>query len=88
MPLGIRSGDYLSKHQRQVHFDVGYVVLGKYQEMQWFLFYECGVEGMVSYLEQRSLCEWGWVGVGRGGEGAESKHMHVCLLEPVPSNRV
>lgn len=29
----------------------------------------------------------GWGG-WRDGQGAESKHMHVCLLEPVTSNRV
>lgn len=38
MPLGMKSGDYLLKHQRQAYFDVGYLVPGNYQEIQLFFF--------------------------------------------------
>lgn len=31
---------------------------------------------------------WGLGGGEREGGGAENKHMHVCLLEPVTSNSV
>lgn len=49
----MKSGDYLLKHQRQVYFEVGYLVLGNYQEMQLFFLYESGGEDLIPYLEQR-----------------------------------
>lgn len=72
------------KNQRQVYFDVGYLVLGKYQEIQLFFFNECGVKDSIPYLEQRSIVEDG----GSTGEGCEGKHMHACSLEPLTSKSV
>ena len=54
MPLGIKSPDYLLKDQRQEYFDVGYLVLRKYQGIQLRFSYKSGVEDLIPYLEQRS----------------------------------
>lgn len=86
MPLGIKSRDYLLKHQRQVYFDVGYLVPGKYQEIQLSFFCESGGEDSIPYLEQRSTVWWGER--GRGTEVAESKFKYTCLPEPTASSVV
>ena len=85
MPLGIKSRDYLLKHQRQIDFDVGYLVPGKYQEIQLFFFYEYGVKDLILYLEQRFVAWRVWVAPGRE---AGRRHMHTYLLEPHTSNTV
>ena len=82
MPLGIKSRDYLLKHQRQVYFDVGYLVPGKYQEIQFFFCCESGSEGSMPYLKHRSIVCWWW-GTRSGGQGRlKSKFKDTCLPEP------
>lgn len=77
MPLGIKSRDYLLKHQRQGDFDVSYVVPGKYQEIQLFLFYEGGVEELIPCSKQRSVV-WRVGGDGIGEGGWEQAQAHAC----------
>ena len=67
-----------------MYFDVGYLVPGQYHKLQLF-FCECGGEDLIPYLEQRSTV---WRVEWTQGRGADSKHMHTGLLQPVTSNRV